>query len=71
MWDLEPVHPISGERMRKIRKHKGKRREVTESDLSSSSERLLKTTSDFMLAGAGIAVISGLGSQVISAVSKK
>lgn len=64
IWDLPKTHPI---RKRK----RTQRREPTEQNMTSGTNQMIKTASDFMIAGMGIAVISNIGGSVISALSKK
>lgn len=72
MWDIDQPNPISGRRSRRPERRSRKaRKEVTEKDLANTSTTLVKTAGDFMLAGAGIAVIGGLGGALISGLAKK
>ncbi len=69
IWDLPgETHPVSGKRKAKKAR---KVEEKPEVELMDSTNKLMKTTSDFMVAGMGIAVMSGIGTSVIAAVSKK
>jgi len=70
IWDLPgETHPVSGKR--KAKEQNRKVEEKPETELMDSTNKLMKTTSDFMVAGMGIAVMSGMGHSVISALSKK
>lgn len=67
IWDIpEQKHPIHGRRAK--RQH---RSEPQEQDMVSGTNQMVKTASDFMVAGMGMAVISNLGGSVISALAKK
>ena len=67
IWDLpEQKHPIYGRRTK--RQHKP---ESQEPDMVSNTNQMVKTASDFMVAGMGMAVISNMGGSVISALAKK
>lgn len=58
MWDLPEQKPVR-------KKHK------KEQDMSDTADNLLKTTSDFMLAGVGITAMAGLGTAMIGALKPK
>lgn len=56
MWDLPE--------QKSVRKKKNQ-------DMSDTANTLLKTTSDFMLAGVGITAMAGLGTAMIGALKPK
>lgn len=68
MWDIEQPNPISGRR--KSRKQR-KTRRAPEKQMTSGVNDIVKTASDFTMGAMGIAVMSNLGSQVISGLSNK
>lgn len=61
MWDLpEQHHPIHG-----------KKRKIQHEDISLDADKLLKTTSDFVLTGVGVTAMIGLGGAMIGALKPK
>ena len=69
MWDLpEHKHPVSG---RKGKRTQRKARKAPEEHMTSGVNDIVKTASDFTMGAMGIAVMSNLGSQVISGLAKK
>ncbi len=63
-WDLpEQTSPIKG--------HKKKHIHAKEPDMSDTANNMVKTTSDFILAGVGITAMAGLGGAMISALKPK
>jgi len=68
LWDIEQPHPLSGKRTKRQTR---KARRAPEEHMTSGVNQLMKTTSDFTMGAMGIAIISNLGSQVISSVGKK
>lgn len=70
IWDLpEQHHPVHGRKSKRTQRRE--RREPDEQDMTSGANQMVKTASDFMVAGMGMAVISNMGGTVISALSKK
>ncbi len=64
MWDLPgQTCPMK----RKSKKHT----HVKEPDMSDTANKMVKTTSDFILAGVGITAMAGLGGAMISALKPK
>jgi len=64
MWDLpEQTCPMKG--------HKKKHTHAKEPDVSDTANKMVKTTSDFILAGVGITAMAGLGGAMISALKPK
>lgn len=68
MWDIEQPNPISGKK--KTRKQR-KARRAPEKEMTSGVNDIVKTASDFTIGAMGIAVMSNMGSSVISALAKK
>ena len=68
LWDIEQPHPLSG---RRTKRKSRKSQRAPEEHMTSGVNQLMKTTSDFTMGAMGIAVISNLGSQVISGLAKK
>lgn len=68
IWDLpeQTHHPIHGRKSKRTQ-----RRQEPEQDMTSGANQMVKTASDFMVAGMGMAVISNMGGSVISALAKK
>ena len=62
IWDLPEQKPTRKRGKRTIRRE--------EPDMADATNKLMKTTSDFMLGAAGIVVISKMGGAVLSSLSK-
>jgi len=62
MWDLpEQNYPI----------RKKKARVQKEPELADTTQKIMETTSDFMLGAAGITVMAGMGGALIGALKPK
>lgn len=70
IWDLpETKHLVHGRKSGKKVRRTQKR--TPEEQMSSGVTSIVKTASDFTMGAMGIAVMSNLGSQVITSLSKK
>ena len=72
MWDLpEQTCPMKRHSKRHNKDINLSKKTVKEPDMSETANKMVKTTSDFVLAGVGIAAMAGLGGAMIGALKPK